>query len=314
MHKNLLKYVLLILAFRSFSQCDSLTLLNGRVLPLKVLKITDSVVVFERTDIPDHTKHELSIDLISRIKFANNTQVLLNKPSISTPVELKKQEHFKKCIGFNLTGYSRSEYIFDYEHHIKNMFTLGGCFGVTYGKDYYNQLLQYLVKYSETRLFNEDKNEFILGSDKFSPGFAVGLSPKIYLKNDVFKGSYVGLIFKSSLRKYIYDSGYLLNDFKYISYDSGSGVVSYYGLPMFTEKQTGKITNTSLSFIMGCMNGGNSTVYNNLSFELGYNLLSFNKPIYTANSGGRAIVSLSKSMVRELNLYFFINYSIGIRY
>lgn len=312
--RNLFISVFLLFALISHSQCDSLTLINGRVLPLKVIKITDTVVVFERTDINDTAKHELSADRVARIKFANATQIQLNKQnySITKPI-IKNQERFRKYIGFNLTGYSRSEYVFDYEHKLKNMITLGGCIGVTYGKDYYNQLLQYLVKYSESGLFNEDKNEFVLGSNKYSPGFVLGFSPKIYLKNEVFKGGYVGLNLKSSLRKYIYESGYMLNNFKYVSFDTGNGVVSFYRLPVFNEKQTGKVSNTSFSFIMGCMNGGNSTVYNNLSFEIGYNLLSYNKPVYTVNSNGMAFVSLNKSMVREINLYFFINYSIGIR-
>lgn len=311
--KHLLIYLFAHCVGLCFSQNDTIILTNGRALPLKIVEISDSIIKYKRVDNQRSDSNQLNRKKIALIKFANNTQLRFNQIIIDSTF-LKKKRKFTNAFEFNLLGLTRSEYDIDFEHKIKKGITIGGCLGVTYGKDYYNQLLQFLGETAQTGLFYEDRNEFLLGSNKYKPGFVIGFSPKFYFSDEVMKGAYVGLNLKSALRRYSYDAGYQLKKFKYITYDTGSASVTYYGLPVFIEKQTGLVANTSLSFIMGSQFGGKKMFYNNISFELGYNLLSYNKPIYIGSSNGRAYVSLSKIKSRNINLYFFINYSIGIRY
>ena len=297
------------------SQNDTIILTNGRALPLKIIEISDSTIQYKRVDVKSSDSNFLNKDKISVIKFANNAQLRFNqKKPIVDSVLSKEKRKFINAFEFKLLGLTRSEYDIGFEHKIKKGFTLGACLGFTYGKDYFNQLIQFIVEDSQSGVFFEDRSEFILGSNKYKPGFLIGYSPKFYFSDDVMKGTYVGLNFKSAIRRYSYDVGYQLKNFKYITYETDSASISYYGLPIFTEKQTGVVSNTSLSFIMGSQSGGKNKLYHNISFEIGYNLLSYNKPIYTGSSSGRAYVSLNKVKSRSIDLYFFINYSIGIRY
>jgi len=313
--KHLLIYLFTHFVSLCASQNDTIILTNGRVLPLKILEITDSTIQYKRIDIQRNDSNQLNKNKIVLIKFANHTQLSLNQnKSIIDSLIVKQERKFRNSFEFNLMGLTRSEYTIGFEHKIKKGFTLGACLGFTYGKDYYNQLVQFIVEDSQSGLFFEDRSEFILGSNKYKPGFVIGFSPKFYFSDDVMKGTYVGLNFKSAIRRYSYDVGYQLKNFKYITYETDSASITYYGLPIFTEKQTGVVSNTSLSFIMGSQSGGKNKLYHNISFEIGYNLLSYNKPIYTGSSSGRAYVSLNKEKSRSINLYFFINYSIGIRY